>query len=182
MSESPIPPEPTVPDDTDWTWVTERPCPDCGFDPGAVTPETLPGLVREFSARFQKAVEGRGAAARPAPTTWSVIEYGRHIADVTEVMTTRLGLILDGGGEPVDFPSWDQDAAAVEDEYWLSDANATRILIAERAEGAAKAWAEPEGPQWDWVGRRGDGAEFTALSLGRYFAHEWVHHLRDVDA
>jgi len=45
MSESPIPPQPTVPDDTDWTWVTKRPCPDCGFDPAAVTPETVPGLI-----------------------------------------------------------------------------------------------------------------------------------------
>lgn len=25
-----------VPDDKDWTWVLERPCPECGFDTAAI--------------------------------------------------------------------------------------------------------------------------------------------------
>lgn len=182
MSESPIPPAPTVPDTKDWTWVTERPCPECGFDPAAVTPESLPDLILAASTRFQQAVERRGAEQRPSPTTWSVIEYGRHVADVCEVMTARLGLILAGGGTGVEFARWDQDAAAAEEEYWRADANATRILIAERAEAAAKAWAEPAGEQWQWSGLRSDGARFTTLSLARYFAHDLIHHLHDVGA
>ena len=27
---------PIVPDDKDWTWVLERPCPECGFDASAL--------------------------------------------------------------------------------------------------------------------------------------------------
>ena len=77
--------------------------------------------------------------------------------------------------------AWDQDAAAVEHEYWKANGHATAVLIRERAEGAAKDWAVPEGPQWAWVGRRSDGAEFTAESLGLYFAHDLVHHAHDVD-
>jgi hypothetical protein len=26
-------PEAPLPDDKDWTWVVEEPCPECGFDP-----------------------------------------------------------------------------------------------------------------------------------------------------
>ena len=29
---------PIVPDDKDWTWVLERPCPECGFDAATVPP------------------------------------------------------------------------------------------------------------------------------------------------
>ena len=182
MVEPLIPPHPTAPDTKDWTWVTERPCPECGFDPAAVSPEALPGLILDASARFQRALEGRGAERRPQPTTWSPIEYARHVADVCEVMTTRLSLILASDGAGAEFEDWDQDLAATEEEYWLSDANATRVLVGERAKAAAKAWAEPEGEQWEWTGVRSNWSRFTALSLGRYFAHDLIHHLHDVGA
>ena len=111
-TDAPIPPQPAEPDTKDWTWVTERPCPECGFDAGSVAPEDLPALILDASARFQRAVERRGAEVRPAPATWSTIEYVRHVADVCEVMTARLGLILAGEGAEAEFADWDQDAAA----------------------------------------------------------------------
>ncbi len=36
------------------------------------------------------------------------------------------------------------------------------------------------GEQWARTGRRSDGAVFTAETIGRYFVHDWVHHLHDV--
>lgn len=126
------------------------------------------------------AVERKGAERRPSPRVWSPIEYGRHVADVIEVMTQRLALILDNEGEAVRFPNWDQDAAAVDGEYWKGNGHATAVLIRERAEGAAQDWAQPAGEKWGWVGVRGDGAEFTVEELGRYFAHDLIHHLHDV--
>lgn len=182
MSEPQIPPQPTTPDTKDWTWVTESPCIECGFDAASLSPEALPELIRDASARFQKAIDRRGAEQRPNPATWSNIEYGRHVADVCEVMTARLGLILDSDGAGAEFADWDQDAAAIQQEYWRSDANATRVLIAERAEAAARAWSQPEGEQWQWAGLRSNGSSFTTLTLGRYFAHDLVHHLHDVGA
>lgn len=174
-------PETPIADAKDWTWVTRGPCAECGFDPAAVTPANLPELILGAAEPFGTAIERSGAGERRSPGVWSPIEYGRHVADVLEVMTRRLGLIIDAEGEGVDFDDWDQDAAAVEGEYWKANGHATAILLRERAEGAAKAWSEPEGAQWEWVGRRSDGAEFTALSLGRYLAHELRHHLHDID-
>jgi hypothetical protein len=36
-----------TPDDKDWTSVLERPCPECGFDAGAVAPADVPALLRD---------------------------------------------------------------------------------------------------------------------------------------
>ena len=37
---------PITPDTTDWTWVLERPCTECGFDSAAVRYDEIPDLVR----------------------------------------------------------------------------------------------------------------------------------------
>ncbi|MBB1484555.1 DinB family protein [Tessaracoccus sp. MC1865] len=179
MSEPNAPVTP-VADAKDWTWVTERQCPECGFDPATVSPDDLPALILGAAERFEVAVERKGAEERPWPGTWSPIEYGQHVADVMAVMTERLGLILDSDGAGTEFEDWDQDAAAVEKEYWKANGHATAVLVKERAEAAAKAWAEPVGEQWSWAGLRGNGSEFTAQSLGLYFAHDLIHHLHDV--
>lgn len=175
-------PEAPAPDAKDWTWVLERPCPDCGFDPATVVPTSVPRVLIEAAERFALALERPDAGVRTAPGVWSTVEYGQHVADVMEVMTGRLRLILDSGGAGTSFEDWDQDAAAVEKQYWQANAHVTTILIKERAIGAAEAWGEPTDEQWAWPGTRSNGSEFTAASLGRYLVHDLLHHLHDVDA
>ena len=41
------------PDTKDWTWVLERPCPECGFDASAVVRERIPETVRRNAADWQ---------------------------------------------------------------------------------------------------------------------------------
>ncbi|TFD69150.1 hypothetical protein E3T38_08115 [Cryobacterium sp. Hb1] len=41
---------PIVPDTSDWTWVLERSCSDCGFGASEVDFVNLPGLIRENAA------------------------------------------------------------------------------------------------------------------------------------
>ena len=100
-----------VPDTKDWTWVLERPCPECGFDPAAQ------GLARPPAAgprHRDGVVAGAGAAVtsaeRPAPGVWSPLEYGCHVRDVHVLFAERLRLMLDED-EPT-FANWDQDATA----------------------------------------------------------------------
>lgn len=173
-------PEPPAPDAKDWAWVVERPCPDCGFNPAKLSPDAIPALVTDAAGRFALALEQPDAGVRTSPGVWSVTEYGQHVADVLEVMTDRLELILEAEGAEASFESWDQDAAALEKEYWQANTHVTAILVKERAAAAASAWAEPDGEQWGWSGVRGDGVRFTAETLGTYLAHELVHHLHDV--
>lgn len=182
MSEPTTPPEPTVPDTQDWTWVLETPCPDCGFDPAAVTPDRIPPIIGEVAEAFIRAVERPDASVRPAPRTWSTIEYAQHVADVMEVMTDRLRLILAAGGADAAFDDWDQDVAAVEKEYWQANSHVTAILVKERAAAAQQAWTEPTGNQWGWPGVRSNGSVSTTATLGQYLAHDLVHHAHDVGA
>ncbi len=170
----------STPDEKDWTWVLRRPCPECGFDPDAVTTDAIPGIVADVAARFAEVLRRPDAGIRPEPGTWSAIEYGRHIADVCDVMTGRLRLILASGGAGASFADWDQDAAAVQQQYWRSTAEETAALLTGRAEEAASAWSEPTADQWTWPGLRSNGSTFTAASLGTYFTHDLTHHLADV--
>jgi len=180
--QQPSVPEPAEPDTKDWSWVVERPCRECGFDPATVTPEAIPAIVVDAAQRFGLALERADAGVRHEPRRWSVVEYGQHVADVLEVMTDRLKLILASGGAGATFDDWDQDSAALEKEYWRANTHVTRILVKERAAAAAEVWAQPTGEQWGWPATRSNGSRFTASTLGTYLVHDLVHHLNDVVA
>lgn len=184
MTEHVIPsdPGPSTPDAKDWTWVLDRPCPDCGFDPALVSTESIPSMILDAADRFALALEQADAGVRTKPGVWSAAEYGQHVADMLEVMSERLQLILDSAGAGATFADWDQDAAALEREYWKANTHVTAILVKERAAAAASSWAEPNGEQWDWPGLRSNGARFTARTLGVYMVHDLTHHLHDVGA
>jgi hypothetical protein len=41
-----------VPDGKAWTWVLERPCPECGLEVWTVTPPRIAELLRDNAARW----------------------------------------------------------------------------------------------------------------------------------
>ena len=59
-----------VPDSKDWTWVLERPCPECGFDSRTITGTDVPALLRANASAWTGALAGE-ARTRPRPDTWS---------------------------------------------------------------------------------------------------------------
>ena len=87
---------PIIPDDKDWTWVLERPCPECGFDASAFDRERVGQMVRDNAATWRD-VLGRGDAVkrRPSDDRWSALEYACHVRDVFRLYLERLGLMLD---------------------------------------------------------------------------------------
>ncbi len=80
------------------------------------------------------------------------------------------------------FANWDQDAAALEDDYAHQDPAvvATELEVAGRA--IAARWDVVTPDQFERPGRRSNGSVFTVRTLGQYFAHDLVHHLHDVGA
>jgi hypothetical protein len=60
-------------------------CEACGFDGGDLTDAELLASLRSLGERWrdQLAVAGIHLRTRPAPTTWSAIEYAAHSRDVT---------------------------------------------------------------------------------------------------
>jgi hypothetical protein len=167
-------------DTKNWSWVVERACPQCGFDPSAVAFRQIPELLRDDARRWNQVLAGPAARIRPDASTWSPLEYAAHMRDVLRVFTDRFALMLHED-DPT-FVNWDQDAAAVDERYNEQDPALVALEIAVAAdEAAAVLDAVPDADQ-DRPGRRGDGTRFTVESLARYVAHESTHHLWDVAA
>ena len=171
-------PQSPEPDDKDWTFVLERPCPECGYLAADVDAHDLPALVRAAAAPWADVLSGPDASARPAPQVWSPLEYGCHVRDVLRIFTVRNQLIRTEAN-PV-FPNWDQDATALDERYWEQDPATVTAEIAAAGEANAAAWADVAESEWQRPGTRSNGSEFTLDTLGRYMLHDLLHHLHDV--
>ncbi|MGE5288859.1 MAG: DinB family protein [Micromonosporaceae bacterium] len=168
-----------VPDTKDWTWVLERPCPECGLDTRSFSRDAVPGMIRANTAAWQDVLAGPGdARRRPAPAVWSPLEYGCHVRDVLRLYDHRLDLMLTQDGPR--YPNWDQDATAVAGRYGEQDPAVVAAELGEAAEAVAARFEGVSGDQWQRTGSRSDGARFTVESFARYFVHDPIHHLYDV--
>jgi SAM-dependent methyltransferase len=170
-----------TPDTKDWTWVLERPCPDCAFDAGQVEPAEIGTAIRDNARGWSVVLAQPGATERPDDHTWSPLEYACHVRDVNRTFTERLALML-AEDEPR-FANWDQDATAVEERYDLQDPAVVAPEVVEAAEQVAAqydALAEADEQTRSRRGLRSDGSLFTVDTLGRYHLHDLVHHAHDV--
>lgn len=172
--------ETVVPDTKDWTWVLDRPCPECGYDASAVTVDRIPEIVRDNATTWEAVLTLADAAVRPDATTWSPLEYACHVRDVNRIFAVRAGLVLDED-EPT-FANWDQDATAVEERYAEQDPATVATELMDAAEAAAERYESVPPGAWSRRGFRSNGSEFTVESLGLYHLHDLVHHAWDVRA
>jgi hypothetical protein len=173
MTAEPVAPPP---DDKDWTWVLNQPCPECGFDATTVT--DVPGLTRDSATALVTALARPDAATRPSPDVWSPLEYACHVRDVCRRFDERLHRML-AEDDPV-FANWDQDATALEDRYWEQDPAVVGRELREASERIADSFAAVRDDQWSRPSRRSNGSVFTVHTFSRYFAHDLVHHVHDV--
>jgi hypothetical protein len=186
MTESPdVDPDPSAavtidPDTKDWTWVLERPCPECGFDASSVAPTAVAALLRANAADWLSilAADPDLLRRRTRPTRWAPVEYACHVRDVCRLYESRLGLMLTQN-DPL-YPNWDQDATALAERYDRQDPSAVAPQLASAAAALAARFDAVSGLAWQRTGRRSDGATFTVASFGRYFIHDPIHHLHDV--
>jgi hypothetical protein len=167
-----------VPDAKDWTWVLQRPCPECGLDAGGLARAEVSGMLRANAQAWPAVLAGPGAGDRPEPGTWSPLEYACHVRDVFRRFDGRLVLMLTEDG-PL-YPNWDQDATAIADHYAEQDPAAVAAELLTAAGTLADRFDGVSGDQWQRTGARSDGAEFTVETFARYFIHDPVHHLYDV--
>jgi hypothetical protein len=173
-------PDAIEPDTKDWTWVLQRPCPECGFDAGAFDVGRTAVTLRDNAGAWARRLDGDEAALRrrPDPATWSVLEYACHVRDVFRVFDGRLVRMLTED-DPA-YANWDQDATAVESRYGEQQPGVVAAELRDAAAVLADRFDGVAGDQWARTGRRSDGAAFTVESLARYLVHDPVHHLHDV--
>ncbi|GAA4162228.1 DinB family protein [Gryllotalpicola daejeonensis] len=169
---------PIVPDTKNWTWVLERACPECGFDPDAIDYRDVPRLTREAIDVWRQVLAGDGIEARPDDATWSPLEYGAHTRDVFRIMLARLNLML----VLVDpeLLNWDQDETAELQNYRAQDPARVTAELAAAGNAIAEAFELVPDADLGRTGRRTDGSRFTVETLAKYFVHDVVHHRWDV--
>jgi hypothetical protein len=168
-----------VPDTKDWTWVLQRPCPECGFDTQSFAVQAVPEMITANAAAWREVLTAQDdLSRRPAPDKWSPTEYGCHVRDVFRLYDQRLELMLTAD-DPL-FPNWDQDATAVTDRYQEQDPAEVAATLPEAAQALAGRFASVTSDQWQRTGRRSDGASFTVETFARYLIHDPIHHLYDV--
>jgi hypothetical protein len=168
------------PETKDWTWVLERPCPECGFDASTFPAAEVAALIRANAVAWGRLLSGRpdDLRRRPSEERWSPLEYACHVRDVFRLYDERLDLML-RFEDPL-FANWDQDATAAEDDYNGQDPATVATDLQRAALGLAEAFDRVEGAGWQRKGRRSDGAEFTVDTFSRYLVHDPVHHVFDV--
>jgi hypothetical protein len=171
---------PIEPDTKDWTWVLERPCPECGFDASVVPGTDVPALARDVARQWEEllAEPTERLRARWADDRWSALEYACHVRDVFSICDWRLKLMLHE--DDPHFANWDQDASAVDDRYNDQDPARVVVDLVAAAQSFAADYESVSGDQWQRTGRRSDGARFTVESFARYVIHDPVHHVWDV--
>ncbi len=170
--------DPITPDTKDWTWVLQRRCPDCGFDPSRVEPTEVGERIARDATDWVDRLTRSGVRDRPAPDVWSVLEYGCHIRDVHRIFDHRVRLMLTEDA-PV-FPNWDQDATALSDDYPSQDPAVVARELFEAAATVADTYRGVGADAWSRRGLRSNGSEFTIATIAVYHLHDIVHHAWDV--
>lgn len=169
---------PITPDTKDWTWVLERPCPECNFDASAFAQPDVPQMIRENARAWPELLERDDVAQRPDDSTWSPLEYGAHVRDVYRLFHDRLRLMLDDVDPQ--FANWDQDATALAERYNEQDPATVGSEVLAAGERIADEFERLEPEVWGRTGRRSDGATFTVETFAKYLLHDVVHHVWDV--
>src|SRR4051794_3535627 len=135
-----------VPDTKDWTWVLDRPCPECGFDARAVAATGVAAALRVNAEQWVAALARAGIDSRPAPDRWSVVEYACHVRDVFVLYLERLDLML-RADDPL-FANWDQDVTAVERRYDEQHASTVAAELTAAATALADRFDSVDGADW----------------------------------
>ena len=170
--------EPIEPDTKDWTWVLDRPCPECGFDATSLHHIEVADRIRSDAAEWVPRLHAGGAERRRQPTVWSTLEYGCHVRDVHRIFHHRIRLMLTEV-EP-QFPNWDQDETAIADDYASQDAATVATELFDAASVVADTYANVPADGWARRGLRSNGSEFTIATISIYHLHDIVHHAHDV--
>lgn len=175
---SPQPPTP-IPDEKDWTWVLDRPCPECGFDASDLSAHCVADLIRANTEDWELILSRERAAVhqRPSPATWSPLEYACHVRDVHRLYLERLNLMLNEDGPH--YPNWDQDETALIERYHEADPATVARELRVAADELAARFDTVTNEEWPRTGYRSDGAEFTITTFAKYFIHDPVHHVHD---
>ncbi|HEX7276691.1 MAG TPA: DinB family protein [Acidimicrobiales bacterium] len=164
-------------------------CEECGFTYDEVDAAGAPAAIRAFGRRYRapltRFLPGEDGDAlvrtRPAPETWSALEYAAHVRDVFANYDRWVHQVLADDGCVLTGPGPDEQAA--DGRYNEDDPVAVADAVAANAERLAATFESVPDDGWDRSGtrRRADfEQERSVLLHARLAVHEGNHHLLDI--
>ncbi|MGO1403012.1 MAG: DinB family protein [Flaviflexus sp.] len=169
-------PKPAQTDTTDWTFVIDKGCPECGYAPH--DPRDTAERLRAMPERWEKVLNRKDATERPGEDVWSPVEYARHCLDLLRVLNRRVTSMLNE--ENPQLEDFDGEAEAVNERFWEADPERVSTDIADAVREVAATYDRIGEGEWGRTGVRSDGKLFTILGMSRYLLHDLEHHLVDV--
>ncbi len=159
-------------------------CAECGLAYEAMDPAEAVTAIRGFARRYRAPLtrllpgeDGSVLRARPAPETWSALEYAAHVRDVFGWYATWVDQVLVEDSPVLEGPGHDE--AAVAHGYEEQVPAEVAEELARRAEILAATFEAVPDDGWDRVGIR-HGEPRSVAFLARAAVHEGSHHLLDI--
>ena len=163
-----------------------RACPGCGLSYDTVAAGDALVAVRSFPRRYRALLtsphpEENGESVvrrRPAPCTWSAVEYTAHVADVFDDLAAAIRKVVVENHPTIH--RRDPDERAAEQRYRDWDSTEALFALDHASARLAEVLESVEPADWTRTGTS-DRGELDALTLAREAVHEGAHHLRDVE-
>jgi hypothetical protein len=162
-------------------------CPECGIDYDTISPSDAVLAVRSYPRRFRALLVPRDdeekqdtlIRRRPAPQTWSALEYSAHVADVFDDLadSIRRMTIEDRPRIPSQL---DPDQRAIDAAYNEQERESVLQQLEASAERLADILERVDSGSWTRTAEF-DWGERDALTMARNAVHEGHHHLRDIE-
>ena len=168
----------------DYTQVQHVACPECGHDASAIPESDLAAALVDVGRRWREFLTAvtdypggiDALGTRPAPATWSALEYACHVRDVLAVFGRRVELTL--LTYRPEHAGWDHEQAAIDGHYLAQDPAAVADDLDHSAAELAAVVQPLHAHAWQRSATR-EGVDFTVAGLVRFAWHEAVHHLDD---
>jgi hypothetical protein len=155
-------------------------CEACGFDGGAYSDAALLDALRGLGERWraQLADAGDRIRTRPAPKTWSAVEYAAHSRDITALHAYGVEQAMTRD-EPA-YPAISDDLVdAAAAGYGDADPDDVVEALAAGAERVARLAEEGGANQWTRGLTVGESRSDVRRLL-EHALHDSLHHLDDV--
>ena len=155
-------------------------CAGCGLAPGELHERALGAEVRDIVHAFGEelvAADDDAVRRRPAPGSWSALEYGVHVRDLLVVFAERIIRTL-AEHEP-ELGWWDHEAAIEDGMANESDVSAVADDLGRNASKLSEALRLVDEDDWSRGATRRGSERFTIELMARFTLHEVVHHRAD---
>ncbi|HWJ97732.1 MAG TPA: VOC family protein [Acidimicrobiales bacterium] len=160
-----------------------RRCAGCGLVNGELAARAIGAQVRDEVHALGELLAAAGDDAvrqRPAPVTWSALEYGVHVRDLLSVFAERIIRTLAEHDPQLGW--WDHEAAIEDGFANESDVSAVVDDLGRNAAKLSEALRLVSDDDWDRPATRRAGERMTIEVQARFALHEVVHHRADAVA